>query len=594
MSSFNFTSGFPRNQNYQDDTFWNPISPITSKPLLPQKPYQASLSPNLKATHHRRQSEYLSRTMKNALGTVPLPNFNFDERKPRRITSPLSNVKPIGYERTVSRQMGYSHFSTSEFGEDVPSFEKEESGDNSPIITQSLVRGMQPIQYGASKSRQENDVSVLHLETSVARSNVNERSSPSKGKKSYDTLQGIYPILMLVIMLQIQAYTRPALSADTEMFTAVFRGRQVQNSLPLSSGAPYPPPTHFEPLGHRAVGYQHNTNMTSYGCPGQYMSQFNAQVVGIPLNIDGKQQPQQPDVSEQLRYTNRITKFKHGSRTFFGNPHASAYTAHYTPSATSASVSSTVAQSLHNRSDALYQPGLRLTDQLLREQGLLASLPTNISAASHHLGDSEDREFASKFGGEDNLPKELNCAVWIKGIPKDFAREFLYQELFNVISAGPIVAAYIRLGGGQHPRHAAKVIFKHPEHAARLLQRASNPGIKINGYRIRVEPNRNGHREFPLELHYRSRVVLVEVFNNTSMDLPFWKMFITNLCVYENEKCRHLSHSTPQRVVMEFRFARIFGQASVLLAGIRSTASFEGIVTARYIPDVPCDICDTY
>ncbi|KAF7916371.1 uncharacterized protein EAE98_010671 [Botrytis deweyae] len=574
MSSFNFNSGFPRNQNNQNDSFWNPISPITT-------------------THHRRQSEYLSRTMTNALGTVPLPNFNFDENKPRRITSPLSNVKPIGYERTVSRQMGYSHFSISESGEDMPSFEEKENGDNSPITTQSLVYGMQPIQYGASKSRQEDEVSVLHLETSVVRPNVDERSSTSKGKKSYGTPQGYIPYSHARDYVANTSMHPSSVVGGHRNVTAVFRGRQVQNSLPLSSGEQYPSPTHFEPLGHRAVGYQHNRNMTSYGGPGQYMSQFNAQVVGIPLNIDGDN-TRNSQMSQNSFVHQQNNEVQHASGTSFGNPHASAYTAQYTPSATSASVSSTVAQTLHNRSDAPYQPGLRSTEQLLQEQSILASLPTNTSAASHHLGDNKDREFASKFGGEYNLPNELNCAVWIKGIPKDFAREFLYQELFNVISAGPIVAAYIRLGGDQHPRHAAKVIFKHPEHAARLLRRASDPGIKINGYRIRVEPNRNGHREFPLELHYQSRVVLVEVFNNTSMDLPFWKMFITNLCVYDIEKCRHLSYSTPARMVMEFRFARIFGQASVLLAGIRSTASFEGIVTARYIPDVPCDICDTY
>ncbi|TGO70916.1 hypothetical protein BELL_0647g00050 [Botrytis elliptica] len=495
---------------------------------LSLKPYQASLTPNLKATHHRRQSEYLSRTMTNALGTVPLPNFNFDENKPRRITSPLSNVKPIGYERTVSRQMGYSHFSISEAGEDVPSFEEKENGDNSPIITQSLVRGMQPIQYGVSKSRQEDEVSVLHLETSVVRPNVDERSSTSKGKKSYGTLQGYSPYSHARDYVANTSMHPSSVVGGHRDVTAVFRGRQAQNSLPLSSGAPYPPPTQFEPLGHRAVGYQHNRNMTSYGGPGQYMSQFNAQVVGTPSNFDGDN-TRNSQMSQNSFVHQQNNEVQHASGTSFGNSHASAYTAQYTPSATSASVSSTVAQTLHNRSDAPYQPGLRSTEQLLQEQSILASLPTNISAASHHLGDNEDREFASKFGGEYNLPNELNCAVWIKGIPKDFAREFLYQELFNVISAGPIVAAYIRLGGDQHPRHAAKVIFKHPEHAARLLRRASDPGIKINGYRIRVEPNRNGHREFPLELHYQSRVVLVEVFNNTSMDLPFWKMFITNL-----------------------------------------------------------------
>ncbi|TGO21010.1 hypothetical protein BPAE_0248g00040 [Botrytis paeoniae] len=592
MSSLNFTSSFPLSQNGQDGPFCNPTSPLAGKSSLPQRLNQASLSPNPLAAHHRRQSEYLSHSMANALGTVPLPNFNFDENKPRRITSPLSDVKPIGFERTISHQMGYSHFSIPEVGEDVPSFEEEESGDNSHIITQSLVRGLQPIQHGASSSRQEDEMSVLDLETSVAWLNINESLSPSKGNKSYGTLQGDIPYVHAHENTVNTVMHPSSVATGHRDVTAIFRGPQVQNSLPLNRGAPYAPPNTIQPLGHRAVGYQHKRSMTSYGGPRQYMSQFNSQVVGTPSSIDDNtRNSQMPPNSFVHQNCNEVS---HSLRTPFGNAYFSGDQAQHEPNATRTSNRSTDYQTLNNRENAPFQPSLRPTDQLLREQGLLAPLPASVRASSHHLNDNEDREFASKFGGEANLPSELNCAVWIQGIPKDFARHFLYQELFSVISTGPIIAAYIRLGGDQHPHHAAKVVFKHPEHAARLFQRALSQGIYINGNRIRVEPNRNGHREYPLRLHYRSRVVLVEVFNNPSMDLPFWKMFIANLCVYDIEYCRHLSYSTPEQMVMEFRFARIFGQASILLAGIRSTASFEGIVTARYIPDVSCDICDVY
>ncbi|TGO32856.1 hypothetical protein BHYA_0283g00040 [Botrytis hyacinthi] len=572
MSSLNFTSGFPRNQNNQNGSFWNPISPVTTP-------------------HNRRQSEYLSRTMTNALGTVPLPNFNFDENRPRRITSPLSDVKPIGYERTISRQMGYSQFSISEVGEDLPSFEEEESGDNSPAITQSLIRGIHPVQLGTSSSSQEDEMSVLDLETSVAGLNIDEGPSPSKGKKSYGTLQGYVPYAHARGHTMNMGMHPPSVATGHRDVTAIFRGPQVQSSLPLGRGAPYTPPHNIQPLGHRAVRYQHERVMASYGGPGQYMSQFNAQVVGAPSETDGDYniESQTPQLGFEQHGGNR---FSSGLNNPFGNFPTGGVPTQPRSMATHPIAASTIDQRSNNRSGTLsLHPRLRPTGQLLREQRLLAPLPTNSPTAAQYPGNNED----SKFGSEANLPNELNCAVWIKGIPKDFARQFLYQELYNVVSTGPIVAAYIRLGGNQHHHHAAKVVFKHPGHAARLCERASSfECIKINGHPIRVEPNRNGHREFPLRFHYRSRVVLVEVFNNLSMDLPFWKMFIANLCVFGMESCRHLAYSTPQHMVMEFRFARIFGQASVLLAGIRSTASFEGMVTARYVPDVPCDICDMH
>ncbi|TGO10944.1 hypothetical protein BTUL_0121g00170 [Botrytis tulipae] len=575
MSSFNFTSSFPRSQNGQNSSFWNPNSPLAD----PQ---------------NRRQSEYLSRTMANALGTVPLPNFNFDERKPRRITSPLSDVKPIGHERKISRQMGYSQFSISEVGEDMPSFEEEEeSGDNSPIVTQSLVRGIHPLQHGAS-SRQDDEVSDLNLETSIAGLRLNENSSPSKDKKPYGSLQGYIPYAHARDHTSNTSMHPSSVATVHRDVTAIFRGRQVQSSLPVSGVAPYAPPNNIQPLGHRAVVYEHNRVMTSYGGPGQYMSQFNAQVVGAPSETDDDYsiESRRPQLGLAQQEGNR---FSSDLSNPFGNVYPGGQPTQARSMATHPIAAPIIDQRSNNRSGTLsLHPRLRPTGQLFREQGLLARLPTITPATAQYPGDNEDPEFGSKFGGEANLSNELNCAVWIKGIAKDFARQFLYQELFNAVSTGPIVAAYIRLGGDQHPRHAAKVVFKHPEHAARLVQRASYQGIHINGHRIRVELNRNGHREFPLRLHYRSRVVLVEVFNNLSMDLPFWKMFISNLCVFDMESCRHLAYSTPQHMVMEFRFARIFGQAAVLLAGIRSTASFEGMVTARYVPDVPCDICDIH
>ncbi|KAF7957328.1 hypothetical protein EAE96_002914 [Botrytis aclada] len=574
MSSLNPPSSFPRLQTgqSQNKSLWNRTSPPST-------------------AHQRRRSEYLSRSMANALGTIPLPNFNFEGRRPRRITSPLSDVKPIGYERGISREMGYSQFRISEIGEDVPSLGEGSGDEHSLIITQSLIRGIRPVRHGESSSRQDDNISVLDLETSVAGLNVNDESSPSKGRRFYGSLQGYVQYAHARAHTEDMGMRSSNIVSGRRDVTAIFRGPQVQSSLPLNSGTAFAPSRQFEPIGQRAVGYQHNRSMTSYGGPGQYMSQFDARVVGSSSNIDGdgthnSQMPPNSFVQQQSN------DFSRSLRTPFVNSHQGAFPAQYTPNATPTSVSSTVAQ-LSHRSETPYPPGRRPTDQLLREQGLVGPLPTNTPGATHHLSDP-DESYAQKFGGEANLPNELNCAVWIQGIPKDFARELLYPELFNVVSIGPVIAAYICLGGDQHPHHAAKVVFKHPEHAARLIQRALFQGIYINGNRLQVEPNRHGHREFPLRLHYRSRVVLVEVFNNPHMDIGFWKVFMANLCVYDMENCRYLSYSSPDRIVMKFRFVRIFGQASILLAGIRSTASFEGVVTARYIPDVPCDICDVY
>ncbi|ATZ48640.1 hypothetical protein BCIN_03g08300 [Botrytis cinerea B05.10] len=593
MSSVNFTSSFPRRQNNQNESFWNPISPLTSKSSLTQNSHQASLTPNPLAAYNRRQSEYPSRVMANSFGTIPVPNFHFDGKRPPRITSPLSNIKPIGFERNISRQMGYSSFCISEVGEEVPSVE-EESGGESPIITQSLVRGMHPVQHGASNSMQEDDMSVLDLENSFAGLNVNEGASPSRGKKSYGTLNSYHPYAQTQGHAANTGMQPPNFPSGHRDITAIFQGPQVQNSLPLRTGASYASSGNIPALVHRAVEHEHKRSITSFGGPEQHMSQFNAQVFSDPstINDDYTIKIQTPPIN--FEHQNRNT-FSIGSNNSFQNAYPGSAPTQPRSMVPHHNKVPTVSQT-PDQSSASFPSSMRPTGQLLREQGLLAPLPSHASnpTNSNHLNSNHTRDSPSKFLCEAHLPPDLNCAVWIQGIPKAFERQFLYQKLFNAISIGPIVAAYICLGGDQHSSHAAKVVFKHAEHAIRLRQQAHVAGIYMHGNRLRVEANRHGQREYPLRLHYRSRVILLEVFNHAGMDLAFWTMFISNLGVDDMENCRYLSYSSPRRMVMEFRFARIFGQASVLLAGIRANAAFEGIVTARYAPDVRCDVCDMY
>ncbi|TEY81177.1 hypothetical protein BOTCAL_0034g00410 [Botryotinia calthae] len=591
MSSLNFTSSFPRSQNYQNESFWNPISPLTSKPSLTQNLYEGSLTPNPLAAHNRRQSEHLSRSMAHGLGTIPVPNFRFDGKKPPRITSPLLNVKPIGFERNISRKMGYSCFSISEVGDEVPLVE-EESGENSPIITQSLVRGMHPVQHGASNSMQDDNMSALDLETSVAGLNVNENSSSSNGKKSYGTLNSYHPYVQTQGHAANMGMQQPNIASGRRDITAILQGPQVQSSLSSSSGASYAPSGSIQALVHRAVRYEHQRSINSFGGPGKYIPQFNAQAVSNSSNIDSDYTIESQTPQINFEHQNRNT-FSSDSNNPFQNTYSGSVPTQPRSMATDTNALPTISQ-ISDQSGVSFQSKMRPTDQFLREQGLLAPLPSHTSTPSNYLDTNDTHNSPSKFVSEANLPPDLNCAVWIQGIPKDFEPQFLYQELFNVISIGPIIAAYICLGGDQHSNHAAKVVFKHAEHANRLRQQAYLEGIYIHGNRLRVEANRHGQREYPLRLHYRSRVILLEVLNHPRMDLAFWKMFISNLCVYDMENCRHLSYSSPRRMVMEFRFARIFGQASVLLAGIRANAAFEGIVTARYAPDVPCDVCEMY
>ncbi|KAI9647004.1 hypothetical protein NHQ30_005005 [Ciborinia camelliae] len=247
-------------------------------------------------------------------------------------------------------------------------------------------------------------------------------------------------------------------------------------------------------------------------------------------------------------------------------------------------------QGLDDTALELIQRGIQPTNQLLREKGLMAPISAQAMSVSKYVGDHDGRPRHDRNGGELGLPPHLNCAVWIRGIPKQIHKDSLYQELFKAVSIGPIVGAYINEAGDSFSHHAAKVVFKHPEHANRLCYKANTSGIQIYGQNLHVEPNRFGYREYPHDLHYQSRVVVVEVFNDPSMGLEYWLRFVKSLCVVGIEKTRHRSCSTPNRMVMEFRFARIFGQSQILLHGIKNSSKFNGKVFARYVPDIVCDL----
>ncbi|KAK6610550.1 hypothetical protein H4I96_02148 [Botrytis cinerea] len=427
MSSVNFTSSFPRRQNNQNESFWNPISPLTT-------------------AYNRRQSEYPSRAMANSFGTIPVPNFHFDGKKA------AANHLPIIQHKAHRKLEKKCHRLKRRVGGE---------SDYHAIF--------------------KDDMSVLDLENSVARLNVNEGASPSRGKKSYGTLNSYHPYAQTQGHAANTGMQPPNFPSGHRDITAIFQGPQVQSSLPLRTGASYAPSGSIPALVHRAVEHEHKRSITSFGGPEQHMSQFNAQVFSDPstINDDYTIKIQTPPIN--FEHQNRNT-FSIGSNNSFQNAYPGSAPTQPRSMTTHHNAVPTVSQT-PDQSSASFPSSMRPTGQLLREQGLLAPLPSHASnpTNSNHLNSNHTRDSPSKFLCEAHLPPDLNCAVWIQGIPKAFERQFLYQKLFNAISIGPIVAAYICLGGDQHSSHAAKVVFKHAEHAIRLRQQAHVAGYICTG-----------------------------------------------------------------------------------------------------------------
>ncbi|ESZ89859.1 hypothetical protein SBOR_9755 [Sclerotinia borealis F-4128] len=410
-----------------------------------------------------------------------------------------------------------------------------------------------------------NAVSVHHQRTSQLERNIIDSSSSTMGKKSYGQLKLVEQLELHTGASHPHRNTEMQLlhNAEHQDIASFPRQAQAQAQYNDVSGRSmeYASAHQKQGLDHHVMEYGHGTLGTSDEKIGQYSAQSDNEMhlTNGPVDIDG-------------HYPTHIDTTK----TW--------------PHPTHSNNAPKDGEDSNNRDVALVQSRINPTNQLLRERRLIGSIPAEALFVSKYMGDHNQRHPFFRSGGELGVPDHLNCSVWIRGISKEIPKEHLYWELFKVVSVGPVIGAYINEAGDSLLHHAAKVIFRHPEHAGRLCQYASKHGIQINGENLRVEPNRFGYTEYPRRLHYQSRVVIVEVLNDSNLGIAYWLNFVKSLCVFGIESTRHLSHSTANRMVMEFRFARIFGQAQVLLQGIKSSQEFKGKVSVRYVPDVACDL----
>jgi hypothetical protein len=159
------------------------------------------------------------------------------------------------------------------------------------------------------------------------------------------------------------------------------------------------------------------------------------------------------------------------------------------------------------------------------------------------------------------------------------------HEIFSVIKTGAVFCLHINPPTDIHRTKAAKLAFMTPEAAAAFLGQINSAyGVILRGQRIRGRYNRNGY--IRNEYNWQSRVLLLEG-PTPMMTLEYWTSRFAVFSEFELE-CYSLSPSSVNgRSKMEFRFARIDGQAQTCLQCIRLDPTLAGIMHVRYGPD-PC------
>ncbi|KAJ8064216.1 hypothetical protein OCU04_006564 [Sclerotinia nivalis] len=540
-----------------------------------------------------KQQKHIPGTRAYELNTVPIISPSYNRRDTRRGTTPPPETDPIGFERDVARQLGF------------PALRISPIEDNEPIIDVVLFLVRETIlwwnpsprfKFTSSPGRtllghlnvapeycHDDNIPVLDLHIPASERNMKDSSSSTTAKKLYGQLgfNQKYPL-----SCDVHQNTEVRLINVTNEHRRPIRGSQAHNNQGLGRGMKGAAAHQNQSLDPHSVQYRHGTDDA-----GQYAAQVDEemQTKNDPSEVDGDS-ANQPKSSRYNFAYQKSDQMSNGSTPHTVRFQGSDDPGQYGSNTTHSIRASTVGQTSKDTLVALIQPMLNPTNQPLRDTGFIAPTPAKALSFSNHADDHDHRDQYGRLAGELLLPHHLNCAVWIRGMPTEIPKAELFRELFKHISIGPIIAAFISEGDDIFSHRAAKVIFRHPQHANRLCAKAHFQGIYINGEHLHIELHTHGHREYPDKFHYRNRVIIVKVANYPSMGLPYWMSFINRLCIYDIESTRHLYCSTPKRMAIEFRFARIFGQASVFLHSIKNTASFRGLVTARYLPDMACDL----
>lgn len=184
-----------------------------------------------------------------------------------------------------------------------------------------------------------------------------------------------------------------------------------------------------------------------------------------------------------------------------------------------------------------------------------------------------------------NLNDQLNCALFLRNIPASCT----LQRFFDSIDTGAVYSLHVMPPTGQYATCAAKLTFMNPESAAMYMQKIQQ-GVLFDGYRLQgVYNNREGYLRNTMTL---SRVICVEG-PEEMMSIDFWYRYFSQVSVFQWDRVFAGPSATPGKKRLEFRFARVNGQAQTCLQQIQQQEEFVGLVSVGYVVD-PCGVSPSF
>ncbi|TAQ89989.1 hypothetical protein B7494_g1683 [Chlorociboria aeruginascens] len=182
-----------------------------------------------------------------------------------------------------------------------------------------------------------------------------------------------------------------------------------------------------------------------------------------------------------------------------------------------------------------------------------------------------------------NLEDLYNCSLWITGMHPSA----VVGDLLRAVRTGPVRFAHINEAADGYLTTAATLCFTKPSAAADFIAEVESfAGIRVLGHQLeQVCYNRNGYTEY--RDSKKSRVLQVEGPIEL-MTSAFWIQYFEECVCFQLEDDPIFEPIENGQAAMQFRFARVEGQADACYFAIKAEAKFYGLIQVKYITD-PCD-----
>ncbi|CZR62309.1 uncharacterized protein PAC_12206 [Phialocephala subalpina] len=214
---------------------------------------------------------------------------------------------------------------------------------------------------------------------------------------------------------------------------------------------------------------------------------------------------------------------------------------------------------------------------VLQQAGLIIRDPARLAPNTSYQGDAFSKPYLDQV---ENLPDSENCSLWIKYIPDGTP----HSAFFDNIYCGAVWSLYLNSCTANHDTMGATLVFMKPESAAIVIKRFKTHGIQIGGNWLDIRYNKHGKRA---QYGTETRVLRIDGPPDM-MTWAFWHSYFKTACVFQLDRYLYLPSPYSGQNRMEFRFARVDGQAQSCRQKIERDEYMKSKgVMVQYGPD-PC------